>query len=121
MIRNWTQKLIAGLSFTSVLFVFQACYGTPQDDGIDILAEGLVKSKTTGLPIEGIKVSNIRFQQYAFTGADGKFSFYTLSDGNLSLRFEDVDFFKNGYFQSHDTILDSKSGSIYVNIALEDK
>jgi len=121
MIRNWKSKLIGGLSFTSMLFVFEACYGTPHDDGTDILAEGLVKSKTTGQPIEGIKVSNNRFLQYAFTDADGKFSFYTLHDGNLSLKFEDVDYFKNGYFQSLDTVLDTKSGSIYANIALEDK
>ena len=48
---NWIKKLIGGLSLTSTMFIFQACYGTPQDFGMDVLIEGQVKSKTSGLPI----------------------------------------------------------------------
>ena len=57
MHKKWVRRIVGGLSFTSALFVFQACYGTPQDFGLDILLEGQVKSKSTGLPIQGIKVS----------------------------------------------------------------
>jgi hypothetical protein len=55
MKRDWKRKIIGGLCLTSIAFVFQACYGTPQDFGEDLLIEGQVKSKTTGLPIKGIK------------------------------------------------------------------
>ena len=45
--KSWIRQLITGVSFTSALFVFQACYGTPQDFGVDILVEGKVKSKSS--------------------------------------------------------------------------
>ena len=28
--RKWIRHALRGLSFTSMLFIFQACYGTPQ-------------------------------------------------------------------------------------------
>lgn len=34
MKKGWIRKLICGLSFGSALFIFQACYGTPQDPRI---------------------------------------------------------------------------------------
>jgi hypothetical protein len=34
--QNWRRKLLGGLSLTSALFIFQACYGTPHDMGLDI-------------------------------------------------------------------------------------
>ena len=70
MKKNWIRGLIGGLSFTSALFVFQACYGTPQDYGSDLLLEGQVKSKKTGLPIEGIKVAVSQTSQYEVTNKD---------------------------------------------------
>ena len=73
MKRNWIRKLIGGLSFTTALFVFQACYGTPQDFGADVFIEGLVKSKKTGEPIKGIKVSVADNPQYQYTDEDGEF------------------------------------------------
>ena len=51
MKRDLKRKLIGGLCLTSIAFVFQACYGTPQDFGSDLLIEGEVKAKSTGLPI----------------------------------------------------------------------
>ena len=39
---NWKKNLFKGLCLTSVAFVFQACYGTPQDLGYDLLIEGKV-------------------------------------------------------------------------------
>ena len=53
MKRDWKRKIIGGLCLTSVAFVFQACYGTPQDFGNDLLIEGQVTSKISGLPIKG--------------------------------------------------------------------
>lgn len=121
MTRNLVRKIIGGLSFTSVLFVFQACYGTPQDIEYDVLVEGQVKSKTTGQPIKGIKVSPISGLTYKNTDDEGKFSFYTPSEGIVTLRFEDVDNTQNGNFQSKDTTLKNVFDMVFVNIALEDK
>ena len=45
---NWIRKIIGGMSLTTAMFIFQACYGTPQDMGLDMLVEGQVKSLTSG-------------------------------------------------------------------------
>jgi hypothetical protein len=118
---NWIRGIIGGLSFTTALFVFQACYGTPQDLGDDILVEGQVKSKVSGLPVKGIKVSVAATQQYQMTDNDGKFSFYTEWGETLTVRFQDIDSAQNGSFMDKDTLVTKLSGQIYLDIALEEK
>ena len=55
MKRNILRKIIGGISLTSVMFVFQACYGTPQDFGFDLLVQGQVKSKTSDCQLKELK------------------------------------------------------------------
>lgn len=121
MKRNRIRTLIGGLSFTSAMFIFQACYGTPQDIGYDLHVQGQVKSKTTGLPIEGIKVSVADNMQYEITDENGMFSFYTEVLPDLSFKFEDVDAGKNGKFLEKDTVLTELSENVYLDIMLEEK
>lgn len=121
MKRNWTRKLIGGLSFTSAMFVFQACYGTPQDFGLDVLIEGQVKSKASGSPIKGIKVSVEENMQYDFTNDDGKFSFYTEPVNSLKIKFEDVDFAQYGTFVNKDTVPVITDKKVFLNIVLDSK
>jgi hypothetical protein len=121
MKRNVIRKIIGGLSLTSAMFVFQACYGTPQDFGLDLLIEGQVKSKTSGLPIKGVKVSVAENMQYELTDEEGKFSFYTEMLEGLTLQFQDVDSIQNGLYAGRDTVLTDLSENIYLEIALEEK
>jgi len=118
---NLIRKLLGGLSFTTALFVFQACYGTPQDLGADVLVEGLVKSKKTGQPIKGIKVSVADNPAYQFTSEDGSFSFYTETADSCTIRFEDTDADQNGAFTNKDTTLINLTHQIYLNILLAEK
>jgi hypothetical protein len=118
MVRNWIRKIIGGLSFTSVMFIFQACYGTPQDFGLDLLIEGQVKSKTSGLPVKGVKVSVANNIQYEFTDAEGRFSFYTEILENLTVKFQDVDGDQNGLFADKDTIIANNQKKVYLNVLL---
>ena len=120
MIRSWIRKIVGGLSFTSAMFIFQACYGTPQDFGLDLLVEGQVKSKTSGLPIEGIKVSVADNIQHEMTDKDGKFSFYTEKVKNLKIKFEDVDTIQNGLYTNRDTILTDIKEKVYLGIMLKE-
>lgn len=120
MKRNWIRNLIGGLSFTSALFMFQACYGTPQDFGLDLLLEGQIKSTTTGLPIEGIKISVSENLQYEISDENGNFSLYTERLENLKVQFEDVDAEENGKYIIKDTILKDVSEKIFLDIKLED-
>ena len=76
---KWLHNLLKGASLTGALFVFQACYGTPQlplmEYGVAPMTFSLV-SRTTGEPLEGIQVS-VRHQEYGddalgTTDADGR-------------------------------------------------
>jgi len=121
MKRNMIRKVLGGLSFTSALFMFQACYGTPQDVGIDILIEGQVKSAATGDPIKGIKISIADGSQYQFSDVDGMFSLYTDPFENKMMHFEDIDSIENGSFLSKDTVLTNINDYVYMNIELEEE
>src|SRR5512137_1911180 len=103
MKRNWKRKILGGLSLTSALFVFQACYGSLQDFGMDFLVEGKVKAKISGLPIKGIKVSVNENMQYSLTDDNGRFSFYTEILDSLTIKFEDIDSSQNGLYNNKDT------------------
>jgi putative lipoprotein (rSAM/lipoprotein system) len=121
MKRNVIRKIVGGLSLTSAMFVFQACYGTPQDFGQDFLVEGQVKSKTSGLPIKGIKVIVANNMQYELTDEEGKFSLYTEKIERLTLQFQDIDANQNGLYNEKDTVLTPLGEKVYLNIDLEEK
>jgi hypothetical protein len=121
MKKNRIGKIIGGLSFTSALFIFQACYGTPQDFGLDLLIEGQVKSRSSGLPVKGIKVSVADNMQYDLTDEEGMFSFYTEMVDGLTLQFQDIDSTQNGLYFDKDTVLTDLSENVYLDIALEEK
>jgi hypothetical protein len=118
MKRNWIRTIIGGLSFTTALFVFQACYGTPQGLRNDLLLEGQVKSKTSGLPIKGIKVSVPDFMQSQLTDEDGSFSIYTGAKENLKVQFGDADGAQNGTYAGKDTLINPLAGKVFLNITL---
>ena len=113
--------VVGGLSLTSAMFVFQACYGTPQDFGLDFLVEGQVKSKISGLPIKGIKVSVADNLQYEYTNDEGRFSFYTEKRDNLSILFEDIDSIQNGIYLNRDTVLKNSKEKVFLDIKMEEK
>ena len=121
MKRNWARGMIGGFSFASALFIFQACYGTPQDLGMDLLVQGTVKSKVTGLPIQGIKVSTADGEQYVFTDKTGNFDFYTPYADQISLWFRDVDEAENGSFSDRDTLLENPGDTVYLEIEMDNQ
>lgn len=118
---NWFRNIVRGVSLTSALFVFQACYGTPQDMGFDVWIEGQVKSKTTGLPIPGIKVLVADGAQYEYTDENGRFAFFTEKVPGVKLRFLDVDSTQNGSWLSRDTLLTIDADELVLNIEMEEK
>jgi hypothetical protein len=103
--KKWVRNLLKGLSLSAVLFTFQACYGTVEDFGMDVFVKGIVVSKTSGLPIKGIKVSVPNLMQYVLSSEDGFFSFYTASDSKIQIVFEDIDSNENGLYAKKDTII----------------
>jgi putative lipoprotein (rSAM/lipoprotein system) len=121
MKRNWKRKILGGLSLTSALFVFQACYGSLQDFGMDFLVEGKVKAKISGLPIKGIKVSVNENMQYSLTDDNGRFSFYTEILDSLTIKFEDIDSSQNGLYNNKDTLLTGVQDRVFLEIDMVEK
>jgi putative lipoprotein (rSAM/lipoprotein system) len=121
MKQKWRRKLLGGLSLTSALFIFQACYGTPHDFGLDVFIEGQVKSEKTSKPIKGIKVSVSDKMQFEYTNVEGKFSFYTEIADSYKIVFEDIDLNQNGIFSGKDTLITNIDKTIHLDIALEEK
>jgi len=121
MKRNWVRKLVGGLSFTTALFVFQACYGTPQDFGEDLYIKGVVRSKTTGNAISGIKVSVGNSVQYEITDKYGKYGLYTSMADNLKVTFEDIDGVTNGFYEKKDTVISPPDYIFQLDVNLDGK
>ncbi|MFH0757480.1 MAG: hypothetical protein V2B15_09350 [Bacteroidota bacterium] len=126
MKRNWLRGIIGGLSFSSALFIFQACYGMPQDFTEDLLVEGIVTAKSSGRPIKNIHVFTDPFGSEAATDDKGAFSFYTLRFESVKLTFEDIDSTDNGSFATRDTVIVPREDPafvdrVYMEIALEEQ
>lgn len=99
------RNILAGISLTSALFIFQACYGTPQDTGADVMIEGRVLSGSSGQPVQGIKVRVHGTGQNVLSDTSGQFSFYTALSDTYRLIFEDADTNIAGHFLTKDTVV----------------
>lgn len=121
MAYKWLRRIIGGLSFTSALFIFQACYGTPHDDMFDVLIEGQVTSSSTGMPIKDIKVYFAKETRYQLTDGDGRFSLYTVRDDSANVRFESFDSVRNDYYVLKDTVFELTSSHIILDVKLDCK
>ena len=119
--RKILRTIFGALSFSSALFIFQACYGTPEDFVTDVFFEGVVKSKTTNLPIPGIKVTIVNQPQTDLTDNTGKFQIYTVKETEYTFRFEDVDANENGSFLTKDTVITYTGNSNILNVKLDVK
>ena len=133
--RKLLRRIFGGISLTAIAFIFHACYGTPYDFGYDIKVTGTVKSKTTHLPIKGIKVSRQNSSTHGITDKNGNFSFYTfINDGRyvndstylpedgIPILFADIDGIENGHF-ADTTILISPAHKqeVRINVELREK
>lgn len=107
------------LSFSTALFIFQACYGTPADIMQDNRVEGVVHSQTTGLPIPGIKVSWVNQSYSGTTDQSGKFIFHLPVKEEYILRFEDVDAAQNGSWLPLDTVVKVPDGRLNLQIQMD--
>ena len=143
---KWRKLLRAAfgcISFTAVAFVFQACYGT-KDMGYDVRLTGTVLSKTTHLPIKGIKVDvncgRWYGDEYNFglTDEKGNFDFYVwisdrdwyydecdsvrYSPDSVRVHFLDIDGTENGLFNDTTIIINpAYKNEVKINVMLSEK
>lgn len=118
--KNFWKYLVGGASLTTFMFIFQACYGTPQDMHPDVLIQGQVTSSQDGSAIPDIKIKFDDDNQYAMTDSNGNFAFYTYERDAYNLIFEDIDSTNNGAYLSKDTSIVSDEYEINLNIALDE-
>jgi hypothetical protein len=109
------------LSFTTALFVFQACYGSLQDFGNDAAIHGYVKSKTSNQRVPGIKVTVNNEPQYEVTDSTGFYMIYVPVSGDYTVRFEDIDGVNNGSYLPKDTLFHFLNEEQRLNVYLNDK
>ena len=80
---KWLHNLLKGLSLTTALFIFQACYGTPA--GMDsIYLSFKVVAADTGEPMEGVTV---RARVRGYNGPDWTHGFMTGPNGETAVQF----------------------------------
>jgi hypothetical protein len=118
--RKILRKIYTGLGLTTVSLVFQACYGTPQTMGLDVLVRGVVKSEKTNKPIEGIKVSAKGLYQHELTDSAGKFQFYVPQEEICVIQLEDIDGTENGSYSPMELSVDLSKDKIDLDILLND-
>ena len=117
--RKFYKSVIGLFSLSTMLFVFQCCYGTPQDFGQDVHISGSVQGATSNSNLEGIKVSFKNLPQYTQTDANGSFSMYCPLAGNYELIFEDVDGDNNGVYQKKDTVITRQPDQYELNVEIQ--
>jgi hypothetical protein len=118
--RKILRRIYGALSLTTAMFIFQACYGSPQDFGLDTFIQGTVKSKKTSLPVSGIKISIESKPYVGFTDNFGEFKIYTETAPQYKLKFEDIDGTTRGVFSQKDTIVTVIGESVHLNVLLDE-
>ncbi len=108
-------------SLSGIMFAFQACYGTPQDFGQDVLIKGKVSSAVNKASVPGIKVLINQSGQYTVSDTNGAFSMYCERMSEYKLIFSDTDGTQNGQYQACDTIvqLADEADQLTVNVWLK--
>ena len=141
--RKLLRALFGCVSLTAVAFVFQACYGTREDCSYDVRFIGTVKSKSTNLPIKGIKVVIDNYYYYAsrnygITNENGTFDFYadvpdedcdygywrdtSLASGSVRVNFLDIDSLENGWFADKTIIIaPAHKHEVRIHVELDEK
>jgi len=119
--RKLFRTIFGVFSLSGIMFAFQACYGTPQDFGQDVLIKGTVSSAAGKTAVPGIKVLISQSGQYTVSASDGTFSMYSERMSEYNLIFSDTDGSQNGQYQVCDTLvqLPEQTDNLTVNVALK--
>lgn len=103
--------LFGSFTATALMFVFQACYGMPNDT-LYIYVQGTVVSDVTGEPIPNIEVRSNTSSDTVRTDEMGQFFITVPSMTIPNLTFKDIDQAENGQFAPLDTILEKYNGEM---------
>jgi len=134
--RKLLRTILGSISLTTMAFIFQACYGPSRDYYFhNVKLTGTVSSKTTNLPIKGIKVTVNEGVIYGYTDDNGNFDFYAdvcncsyyendihYTPDKVSVHFLDIDGIENGSFRDTTIIVNRENkNEVKINIQLSEK
>lgn len=114
--RKWIKYIIIGLA--CFILMINSCNNEAIDNDY-IQITGKVISKTTGLPIEGIKVSVKNLVYEAYTNKNGLFLISFEKGNTINLLVQDISTAKT-YIDKDTLILDPTYGQ-FINIELDNK
>lgn len=121
---KWLHNLLKGCTLTTALFIFQACYGTPQDfeenfSEIDFQ----VVSASTNKPLGNVTVKrwisnqSEEWENCGTTDANGLLSLFSFDDySSVEFKFEDA----SGSYQAKDTSFVNPGQHKAIPIALKE-
>ena len=125
------------ISFAIVAFVFQGCRMLGDDgDYCIVRITGTVKSKTTDLPIKGIKIDAGNRYLYGLTDENGNFEFHSFASrlggynsgddfykvDTIKIKFLDIDSINNGYFADTTIIINpTRISEVEIFMKMEEK
>jgi hypothetical protein len=108
--RRFLRNILGAFSFTTALFVFEACYGPPMNiPPCDCQIEGRVRS-VDNVPLVAVDI-RVNGEYLASTNSDGYFGICTDSAEKYELQATDGDRVRNGFYETKDTILFSSSSN----------
>lgn len=126
-IYKWLRGLMKASALTTVMFIMQACYGTPRDieDSIEIHISGYVTDKANGQPLQGVQLHVFHADGWSgchdFANSDENGYFEMRQWGNiqrvsqLTIEVED----REGDYQPFDTLVFSDTDLTGLKIRLE--
>ena len=119
---KWLRGLLQASAFTSVMFIMQACYGTPnyrneESFSYEVKMSGVVTDSISAQPLSGINVSADVSDEVAVSDENGQFclSFMVYSDdyAGFNLNFSD----SMDRYAPLDTLIVSDFSDINISLA----
>ena len=115
---KWVRGLLQASAFTSVMFVMQACYGTPnynrvEEERFEMSVSGKIIDNDSQQPLQGISVSSADLDEIVVSDENGEFhlsSYSYVALDSISLNFSDT----TGRYGSLDTVVESDSDSLNI-------
>ena len=123
---KWLRGLMKASALTTVMFIMQACYGTPSMyDMVEIQLSGRVVDKITGEPLKGICLDVFNSDGsdpiVGYTDENGYFELVQWGNihrvSSLTLEVKDME----GNYQPFDTLVMSDADLTALKIKLESK
>ena len=125
-IYKWLRGLMKASALTTVMFIMQACYGTPREEFVEINISGYVTDKANGRPLQGIRLEAFDSEGsydhvVKYTDENGYFELVQWGNiqsvSSLSIEVRDDE----EHYLPFDTLVSSDSDLTSLRIRLESK